>query len=1265
MRGDTTTENKLEAGGAAERRPSITVMQNMLKRVSQSTFHNRYQNLVPSVSDSSESSVNESERKQDGERLADPSAAASGATDQQQQQQQQPCTVQNGRQEALHLNPQGVYGDLARMNPFYRHFLESDSKGHVMEDAGMNTSEEIDLDAIFVPPPDFQSSPLDPQPEMETVENEAKLSEHPKDPFETLTPNLVQYPFQTSALPPNTSTKDYFNDITLNSPDLFKPIPAQTQNPSQALQLKSSDLLEYEGVDLFQSAKGEDLLHAEHAGEVNLFDKSQSVFGNSFKSPNADDELFRAPQPKTANLFYTAPLKEADLSRSVPIGENAQDPFMEEDLFGMLSFRDVFSASSTTIDPFPSPIARDLFQDVSSLEDPFGTTPSRQYDPFQDVSPGTPDIFKPHPSKTDGRDVFGMSSSNTAPKATYSTPSTNLSEIKPDTLAPLHVFQATPSESPPAVQAKSHDIFLTTPQGTKVDILEPNPFSRCRNRSMLRSSNSPAEMNHVQTFKRPPMPLPRSRTPNSKPANPIKPEATGPKVSPKPALRLAPKSDLHPKSQTPETKPMQPEDFSLYEDVLLTGQERCVEDWPDDSPQLDPDFKPSGKLRLRRESMRINSVSDGGSGDDQDVSVKKKDRKFRLSVLSRRRSKGDTKEGRSRSLPNSRKSSKEYFSEFPMPAEENDEGERDYKKPLKTRASELRRASFTSSVPTGKQMNGHLPQEAKGKVLDDGGEEEEEEEEDMDVHGSKKKKKLKIRFVPQRGFAIMVQKGAHGYTPRKNSKDKSQEECVGAHGYAPRRKSQDDDDDFGEVEERGHSLPSASKAAFMDDELFPERHRLSGGFTGDDPYDVENCKPKKPAKMKLLHVGRRSSREDMLHEADHQKQKSSCSAEEPYDEDWMEDCKPDRFAERGTCAASPGEMNDSHEDETCKPKKKSKLKDFMKPKSKKKATQPEWEDPPGAASSDFLSEAAKAEWLAAQTDECTNAGLEDEDEGGDTDSLMEWWNTVEQWDEVPSDNEDQVIREDESKSFIILAGKVHRGLRVFNKVFTERAEGLWQAVISLHAIADNINDFHQKARIAGITGGTTTAVGGATAIAGLVLAPFTMGISLVVVTAVGVGVATAGGITSASAAISDNVNNMHDRKKVEIILEAYEAHLQAIAKILHFVNQGVYKLRGHPFLRSGTQHYSEDWEVRKAVQMVNLVDSPVMRAAEVTDASNASVQGLFKSIDKYFIKDSRELKKGYKKEVVVQIKEVANVLNDGIVELNALREELQDATGNM
>ncbi|XP_027143715.1 uncharacterized protein LOC104925772 isoform X2 [Larimichthys crocea] len=1318
MRGDAATENEVEAddygGGVAaaetsgERRPSIVKLQSMLKKVSQSPFHSQYKALVPSTSDSSGSSANESRNKQDGELLCDLPAAATGVTDNPQlHSEQNGLKTDENHLPAVAKN--GVNGSSARMNPFYTYYMESGNKGHLMEDAG-GTPSEGNLDAIFVPPPEFQSSPLDLQTEIKSAEDEAEPSEPP-----------LQGHFQTSTLARNPSTNGHFRDVTLNSPDLFRPVPAQRKNLSKTVELKSSELIKDEGVNLFQAAKGEDLFHAGHTREVNLSEKSPSIFTDPFRSPlNKEVDLFQSPQPVVSNPFYTAKTDGADLFQTVPT-KNGEHPSTTEDLFGMSSMKnlDIFSPSATnTADPFPSPITMDLFQNVSSLEDPFGPTPSKQYNPFHS-SNGTPDIFQP--LETNNKDIFEITPSSATSVAAYSTPSFNSpSEMELDTLpSSPDLFKATPSGSSLDIQPKSPDeIVLMTPQGSKHDILLPTPFTRARNLSMA-LSQSPSEMTHVSTFRRPPKPLPRIRPPSKekpprpeKPPKPEKPptpansiEPVVPKTSPKLAFRPLPKpvTRLKPK----ENKLADPENYVVFEDILLTGQERCVEDWPENSPQLDPDFKPSGTLRLRRESLNMKADSDGGSGDDQEASGshgKKKDKKFKMSLLSRRGSKDkfadETKDGRSRTLPTTRKSSKEYFSDIHMSAEEYEDAEQngmDYKKNhLKTKVNQLlRRASTFSSVPEKKHMNGHLPEELKdgdlnkksirkedsvrrwseGAALDNSTGEEEEVRGAQ--HEEKRKKKVKIKFVPQRGFAIVKTdaepKGAHGYTPRKGSKEKSQDEVHGAHGYTPRKKSQDDGiEDV--AEQRGHSLQSRSKAyAFMGDEQFQKMHRPSVGLDEDeDPYKMADCRPKKPTK-KPLHVGRRSSKEGMLDETSSQKKKSSFSADELDNGklNGVEDCNPGNFAQdnifqKGKDSMSPEDLYDSEQDdlETCKATKPSKLKGLKKHKAKSKAMQLEWEDPPGATSSDFLSEAAKAEWLAAQMDERTMAGLEDEDEDGDTDSLMEWWYTVEQWDEVPSDEEDKIMKQDESKSFTILAEKVYRGLRLFNKVFTERAEVLWQSIIRLHAIADDISNFHHKAKIAGITGGTTTAVGGVTAIAGLVMAPFTFGASLVV-TAVGVGVATAGGIASASAAISDNVNNMHDRKKVEIVLEEYEGHLKDIGKILHFVNQGVYKLRGHPFLRSGTQHYSSDWEIRRAVQMICLVDSPVMRAAEITDTAITSVQGLFKGMDKFFIKDSRELKKGCKKEVVAQIKEVANILNDGIVELNVIREELQDATGSV
>ncbi|XP_047433370.1 uncharacterized protein si:cabz01007807.1 isoform X2 [Mugil cephalus] len=1242
MKEETAAENAVEwdengentaptEAASLERRPSIVKMQNMLKRVSQSPFHTRYMTLVSSTSESSGSSANDSQNKQDSEWSSD-------VADNHGQH-----LGQNG----LETKDRPLLSSVSQ---------ESGSKGDSIDNEGRTAS-----DFIFVPPPEFQSSPLVPDSEKKTVENGGNYSEPHNNPFQARK-------HQQDFLGLNTTANGHLHDVALSSPDLFDKNPDQTQNLFQTLQSKSSDLFKRDVVDPFQPAKEEDPFSAASANEMDLLHKSPNIFVDPFKSSsNNEDHLFRSPESTVENPFYTGPPKEADVLPSAKSDNSAENNYhlrsSPKEMF------DVFS-STQTVDPFPSPITRNLFEDVSSLDDPFGSTPSKKYDPFQDISSGTSDIFQPLPSKTDNWDT-----GEATPSIEASTLFLNsLSEKK---LSISDLLQKTPPRPPPPVLPKSflkpQEIVLTTPQGTKHGILQPTPFTEARIMSPM-PNESPTEMTHVQTFKRPPKPLPRTRV-RSKPPRPEKPlkpdrppqpvvpsepKPDAPETFPKPVLSPLPNPVIQHKPKTQENKQVDPEDFAVFEDVLLIGNEQCVEDWPEDSPEVNPDFKPSGKFKLRRESMKVKTDSDGGSGEDQDGTGnydKKRDKKFRMSLISRRGSKDkfpdDAKERKNSTLP--RKSSKDYMSDTHTSAGDAETDWSDYKKkPLKTKVNQLlRRASVNSYMAEGKSTNGHLSQDSnedniskksggkkkslirrwsEGTVLDKGRAEEEEGWEDQ--HEEKSKKKMKIKFVPHRGFAITMEKtkdepkGAHGYTPRKGSEEESPDEILGAHGYTPHKKAEEYAfEDIDEIKAR--SLQSTSEAAFTDDELLRKTiQRLD-----EDSYD---CKPKKSIKTKLSRLSRRSSKENEPDESNLQKKKSSFSADDLDNE----------------------ELNGM---EDCKPKKLSKLKGRKKHKAKSKAMYAEGEDPPGATSSDFLSEAAQAEWLAAQMDEQALEGLEDEEEEGDTDSLMEWWYTVEQWDEVPSDEEN---KQDESKSFSILANKVHHGLRLFNKVFTERAEVLWQSIITLHAIADDISNFHQKAKIAGITGGTTTAVGGVTAIAGLALAPFTFGASLVI-TAVGVGVATAGGITSASAAISDNVNNMQDRKKVEEVLQEYETHLLGIGKILHFINQGVYKLRGHPFLRSGTQHYSEDWEIRRAVQMISLVDSPIMRATEITDNAVVSLQGLFKGMDKYFIKDSRELKKGCKKEIVGEIKEVATVLNDTIVELNTIREELQDATGNV
>ncbi|XP_035489698.2 dentin sialophosphoprotein isoform X3 [Scophthalmus maximus] len=301
----------------------------------------------------------------------------------------------------------------------------------------------------------------------------------------------------------------------------------------------------------------------------------------------------------------------------------------------------------------------------------------------------------------------------------------------------------------------------------------------------------------------------------------------------------------------------------------------------------------------------------------------------------------------------------------------------------------------------------------------------------------------------------------------------------------------------------------------------------------------------------------------------------------------------------------------------------------------------------------------------------------------EVEDLMEWWNTVEQWEDTPQDED--MTEKEEAKAFALTAEKVQKGIRVFNKLFSERAESLWQHVIDLNGIADSLDKFNKKTKIAQITGGSTSAVGGVATIAGLALAPVTMGVSLIV-TAVGLGVATAGGLTSAGAGISNQVNNSMDRKKVEKIVEDYQEKMVDLNKCLKFVKQGIENLRRFDLIKIKKSAYNRDFpaltssfyedgamagkailvnanEIMRVVQIANVAGSTAARAVQIASMATGVLTGLFVGMDIYFVaKDSKELKKGAKSEFAAKIRDVATQLHDGLVELNGIREELQSTT---
>lgn len=115
---------------------------------------------------------------------------------------------------------------------------------------------------------------------------------------------------------------------------------------------------------------------------------------------------------------------------------------------------------------------------------------------------------------------------------------------------------------------------------------------------------------------------------------------------------------------------------------------------------------------------------------------------------------------------------------------------------------------------------------------------------------------------------------------------------------------------------------------------------------------------------------------------------------------------------------------------------------------------------------------------------------------------------------------------------------------------------------------------------------------------------------------------------------------------------------------LRFIIEGLSRLRAQPLLRRNN-YYTGDWEVRRALQTISLVTDPVERAEEITNTTLAKLASLYSGIDKYFTKDMKEVKKGCKKEVTAEVRSLAKQLQEGLVELNSIRELLLDATGNI
>ncbi|KAL4618280.1 putative serine/threonine-protein kinase nek1 [Arapaima gigas] len=208
----------------------------------------------------------------------------------------------------------------------------------------------------------------------------------------------------------------------------------------------------------------------------------------------------------------------------------------------------------------------------------------------------------------------------------------------------------------------------------------------------------------------------------------------------------------------------------------------------------------------------------------------------------------------------------------------------------------------------------------------------------------------------------------------------------------------------------------------------------------------------------------------------------------------------------------------------------------------------------------------------------------------------------------------------------------------FNKLHRLYIDDLQKLVGEVEKVADSLERVHFRSTVASLTGGVVGAAGGITSVVGFVLAPFTLGASLIV-TGIGIGVAVAGGVTSAASNITNMTNQSAERKNVERIIHEYQEKMEPVIMSLDDISFNIENLQKHQknlsspndVLKIGCRAGRGLGGIAELVRLVQVarigrVAAQAARAVHVAEAFTGVLAGVFILLDVIFIyKDSKEI----------------------------------------
>ncbi|XP_058639018.1 serine/threonine-protein kinase dst4-like isoform X3 [Onychostoma macrolepis] len=139
-----------------------------------------------------------------------------------------------------------------------------------------------------------------------------------------------------------------------------------------------------------------------------------------------------------------------------------------------------------------------------------------------------------------------------------------------------------------------------------------------------------------------------------------------------------------------------------------------------------------------------------------------------------------------------------------------------------------------------------------------------------------------------------------------------------------------------------------------------------------------------------------------------------------------------------------------------------------------------------------------------------------------------------------------------------------KSINAFDKAYNKHYKDIEDLVNEWGRITDSMESAHYSATAGSLSGSVIGAAGGITALVGLILAPFTLGASLIV-TGVGVGVGVAGGVTGAASTITNTVQQKSFRESLEQIQKKYDSVSEPILTPLNTLRKVLRKIAKFSF----------------------------------------------------------------------------------------------------